>query len=377
MGTRAKNGMGSIRQRADGLWEGRYTAPDGRQRSVYAKDSRALPAKLRAAQVHASSAAWVEPAKMRLREWLSAWMETYKGDLKPSSRTAYGYAIKRIEAVCGDVRLASLRPVHVARVMASMRDAGLSQSTQQTTLLVLGSALKQAVRDKLIPESPADGVKPPRKAPHRFAIIDRPDFPRFYRAAGATGYGNELVFMLLTGLRVGELRGLRWEDVDLQRGAIHVRKQLGLDGGRYIETDPKRDEVRTIVLPQEAVRILHQQRIMQSTDRLICGPVWVEDALSAGRVFRQHNGRHHSKESLESAMRRVSKEMGIKLTPHSLRHSNAVAALRSGVDPKTVQHNLGHKSAAMTLDIYAAYTSDAGAEGARKLDAFLGPTLTK
>ena len=370
MAGRAKNGMGSIRKRADGIWEGRYTAPDGRQRSVYARDSKALTAKLRAAQAHALAGGCVEPSKMTVGEWLDVWVETYKGDLAPSSRLAYGYAIKRIVVSCGAVKLRTLRPVHVARLMQGLRDSGLSQSSQQTTLLVLGSALRQAVREKLIPENPADGMKPPRKVPRRFAVIDRPDIPRFIEAANATGYGNELVFALLTGLRVGELRGLRWEDIDMQRGIIHVCKQLGMSDSGYYETDPKKDEIRDIVLPSEALRILQAQRVAQAQDRLKAGAAWIEDDLSSGRVFRQHNGRHHSKESIQSAMQRVSKTMGMHLTPHSLRHSNAVAALRSGVDPKTVQHNLGHRSAAMTLDIYAAYTTDAGAEGARKMDAF-------
>ena len=372
MGKRAHNGMGTMRKRKDGVWEGRYTGPDGRQHSVYARDSKALTAKLKTAQAHASSAAWSEPSRMTVEEWLRAWLETYKGDLKPSSRTYYTYCINRVVASCGGVRLRNLRPLHVARLMQSLRERGLSPSTQQGTLIVFSSALRQAVRDKLIPESPADGVKPPRRAPHRLVIIDRPDFPRFFAAAKDTGYSSELSFLLLTGLRVGELRGLRWEDVDLAAGKIHVSVQLSRIGGRYFETAPKRDEDRVIVLPQEALRILQAQRTLQAADRLICGAAWVEDDISAGRVFRQHNGQHHTKDSLERAMRQVSRALGMKLTPHSLRHSHAVAALRSGADPKTVQHNLGHKSAAMTLDIYAAYTSDAGAEGARKMDAFIG-----
>ena len=371
MASRAKNGMGSIRQRPDGRWEGRYTAADGRQRSVYAKDSAALVAKLKAAQNKVDNGLR-EPSRMTVSEWMEIWLETYKGDLKPSSIVAYRFAIKRIVASCGTIKLRNLRPMHIARLMTSLRERGLSQSSQQTTLLVFGSALRQAVREKMIAESPADGVKPPRKVPRQFAVIDRPDFPRFVEAANATGYGRELVFLLLTGLRVGELRGLRWEDVDFKRGVIHVRKQIGIAYSRYYETEPKRDEIRDIVLPGEAVRILQAQRVAQAEDKLKAGAAWVEDALSKNRVFRQHDGRFHNKQNLESAMRRVSEAMGVKLTPHSLRHSHAVAALRSGVDPKTVQHNLGHKSAAMTLDIYAAYTSDAGAEGARKLDAFFG-----
>ena len=372
MAGRAKNGMGSIRKRADGLWEGRYTAPDGRQRSVYASDSKALTAKLRATQAHALAGGCVEPSKMTVGEWLDVWVETYKGDLAPSSRLAYDYAIKRIVASCGAVKLRALRPVHVARLMQGLRDRGLSQSSQQTTLLVLGSALRQAVREKLIHESPADGVKPPRKPPHPFSVIDRPDIPRFVETAYRTRYGPELVFLLLTGLRVGELRGLRWDDVDLQRGVISVRVQLGIVGGVYRESRPKKDELRDIVLPSEAVRILQAQRARQAEDRLRAGAEWIEDALSTGRVFRQRDGRHHSRDSIERALDHVSRDMGLRLTPHSLRHSHAVAALRAGADPKTVQHNLGHRSAAMTLDIYAAYTTDAGADGARKMDAFFG-----
>ena len=367
MAKRAKNGMGSIRKRSDGTWEGRYTAPDGRQRSVYAKDSKALTAKLRAAQARAITGA-LEPSKMTLGAWLEMWLREYKSGLAPNTIDLYKASIKRITASCGAVKLRDIKPMHAARLEREMREHGYSVGVQRNTLVILVGALRQAHVEGLIPEVPP--IPLPRNREKPLTIIDRPAFATFAKAAKETRYGNVPIFLLLTGIRIGELRGLKWEDVDLEAGTIHVCRQIGRLNGQYYEAPPKRGEERTIVLPAEAVRILNAQRITQAEDKLRAGAEWSEEEIAQGRVFRQTNGRPHTQESLSPTFKAISQAMGAHITPHTLRHSSAVAALRSGTDPKTVQHNLGHRSAAMTLDVYARYTSDAGAEGAKRLGEF-------
>ena len=117
---------------------------------------------------------------------------------------------------------------------------------------------------------------------------------------------------------------------------------------------------------------MKRQRKRQLEQRLAAGDKWVEDDITRDLVFRQPKGKAHSELSIFKACRAVGEAIGLPtLHPHDLRHSYAVAALRSGVDVKTVQYNLGHASASITLDTYAAYTSDAGKEGAKKLSAYI------
>jgi integrase len=136
-------------------------------------------------------------------------------------------------------------------------------------------------------------------------------------------------------------------------------------------TPPKYGEDRIIHLPAEAVAILKDQRRRQAEQRLAAGG-WDDDEISKDLVFRMSTGAAHNDRTIYKAVKAAGKAIGKpELHPHDLRHSYAVAALRSGADVKTVQHNLGHKTAQMTLDVYAAYTEDAGKAGAEKLSEYI------
>ena len=151
---------------------------------------------------------------------------------------------------------------------------------------------------------------------------------------------------------------------------MRVQRQLPL---KVVEgfIPPKDGSARTVELMPEAVDLLHDQRRAQAEARLAAGPSWRSDDIVDGLVFRSAHGLWIAESVLYKAVRTVGDKIGLPgLHPHDLRHSYAVAALRSGIDVKTVQHNMGHKDAALTLNIYAAYTTDAGKVGAKKLSEY-------
>ena len=137
-------------------------------------------------------------------------------------------------------------------------------------------------------------------------------------------------------------------------------------------TLPKYNKTREFHIPQDAIDTLRDQKRKQAEQRLKAGNKWFENDISADLVFRLPNGKPHGEHTLYYATKRLGSDIGMPdLHPHDLRHSYAIAALRSGADVKTVQHNLGHKTASMTLEVYAAYTNDAGKQGADKLSQYL------
>lgn len=366
--------MGSIRQRADGRWEGRYTAPDGRQRSVYAKSEKAVAAKLRGVLHELDTGIWAEPSKLTVGQWLDVWLDDYQGDNSERTIIKYRSIINHsLKPEIGEVKLCKLSPLHVRRLIASMQKRGLSQVTISNYCRILRTALKGAIECRLIRDNPAAAVTVSRGTVKRFNVIERAQFPAFVSAAQRTKYPHELVFMLYTGLRVGEVRGLRWADIDFEAGTMRVQRQLHAKSISVTRiTAPKYAEERLIYLPPEALDVLRAQRRKQAEQRIARGVDWIEDDISRDLVFRQPNGEAHGEKTILTAVRQVGKAIGIPdLHPHDLRHSYAIAALRSGADVKTVQHNLGHKKASMTLDVYVAYTDDAGAEGAAKLSEYL------
>lgn len=372
--TRASNGMGSIRQRKDGRWEARYTTPDGRQRSVYAQTEKEVTAKLRGQLHDLDTGAWREPSKMTVGEWLDIWLKDYQGHTSERSVIKYRSIIKNhIKPAVGSVKLSKLSPIHVRRLMTEL--SGLKPYTVKTYMTIFSGAINCAVEADLIKQNPVLKIKKPRVPPQHFNVIDREDIPAFIEEAKKTHYPNELIFMLLTGLRVGEVRGLRWSDVDLDAKTANVQRQLhpkSLSSERF--TPPKYGEARLLHLADEAVDVLRDQKRRQA-EQHIAAENWNDSDISNDLVFRQRNGKPHGEKTIYTAVQRVGKAIGVPdLHPHDLRHSYAVAALRSGADVKTVQHNLGHKTAKMTLDTYASYTDDAGKEGAKKLSSYLKST---
>lgn len=370
--TRASNGMGSIRQRPDGRWEARYTAPDGKQRSLYGKTEKDVTARLRGVLHDIDSGKWLQPNRMTVAEWLEIWINDYQGHTTGRTVETYRSVIKRhMVPAFGAVKLVNLSPLHVRRMVSEMQSRGLSASTVRHACGILGAAMKCAIEAGIIKDSPVSGIKLPRRTKYKFTVVDREQIPAFMDAAMQTEYPYELILMLLTGLRVGEVRGLKWDDIDFDLGTLHVQRQLHAVTHSMRFAQPKDGENREIQIPKEVLNILRLQRKRQAEQRIAAGGNWTEDDISRGLVFRMASGKAHTEVSIYEAAQQAGAAIGLDLSPHDLRHSYAVAALRSGADVKTVQHNLGHKHASVTLDTYAAYTTDAGKDGAKKLSAYL------
>lgn len=370
-GTRAPNRLGSIRKRPDGRYEGRYTGPDGRQHSVYGKSPKAVGEALRAAQHRVDTGTWLEPSRMTVGEWLDVWLADYQGHTTGRTVATYTAVINRhMRSLYVGIRLSAFSPIHVRRLVSTMTKEKKAPATVKHARGILSACMNAAVEAGLISSNPVEGVKPPRMIRQEYTIIDRDHIPEFIRAANETKYPEVLTFLLMTGLRVGELRGLRWADVDLDAGTLRVERQLHALSAAVREFRPPKDgEARTIHLTPQAVELLKAHRRAQLQRRMAAG--WTDDEITRDLVFRKENGQNFEESTMHRLIERVRVLMDMpKLRLHDLRHSYAVAALRSGVDVKTVQNNLGHKHASITLDTYAAYTDDAGKSGAEKLGKY-------
>ena len=375
-GTRALNGMGSIRKRKDGTYEGRYTGSDGKQHSVYAKTPKACGEALRAATHSVDNGSWLEPSTLSVAQWLNTWLADYQGHTTARTVHVYrGLVDRYITPVIGVVRLTALSPIHVRKVVSEMQKKGRAVSTIRCAHGVISAACNSAIEAKLLKANPAEGMKLPQRTKTKLHIIDREQIPAFIAAAHEDVNGNALIFLLYTGLRASELRGLQWADVDLDAASMHIHQQIPCHGVPAF-TPPKDGSARTIQLTPQAVALLKQQRKDQAAARLAAGEKWETNDLVNDLVFRSARGHFLSESVLAKAAHATGAKIGVpELHPHDLRHSYAVAAIRSGADIKTVQNNLGHKNAAMTLDVYAAYTTDAGKVAAEKLSKYFDDAL--
>ena len=383
MAKKRANGEGSIRKRKDGRWEGRYTAGHDPEtgkaiyKNVLGKTQAEVKEKLKQAIGEAQALDITKAGKYTVGEWMEVWFHDYaKIKVRPSSHQTYqGYIQNHIRPNIGDIPLEKLTSLdlqkfykkllatgRVDRVEAKGQPKGLSAKTVRNIHQILSSALKLAQEQRLILTNPAEGCALPRVEHQEMKTLTTAQLASFFREARESGVFELYYLELATGLRRGELLGLKWEDVDLQRGDLRVRRQVSHINGEVVEAPLKtKNAYRTLPLAEDTVSVLKEQR------RKVGNSPW---------VFPSPNGGPISPDSVLHMLHRVLKRAGLpKVRFHDLRHTFATLALQNGVDVKTVSGMLGHFSAGFTLDTYAHITSAAQRQAAQTMGSVLAGTI--
>ena len=381
---RGANGNGTIRQRPDGRWEGRITVGhDGGsgkqiQRSVYGKTQKEVRIRLQEIAVSIDRGDYLEPHKMTVGEWLNQWLENYNDSAKHSTRISYEqHCRNHIIPALGSVKLTALRPDMVQKFVKSLSlpDKALSPKTVKNVHGVLHSALKKAVALRYINFNPADNCELPRIEKPEIHPLDEPEIKKFLAVLEDNNLYSVLMrFDLFTGLRLSEILGLQWSCIDFERGIITVSKQLSRPrrkGDVYCFTSLKNGKTRTIKPAPSIMALLKEHRKHQAEMRLLAGSLW-DDGGFPDLVFTTEMGGHLCYAVVERRFKKTLAEAGIDIRNfHALRHSYAVSSLRAGDDVKTVQENLGHYSAAFTLDVYGHVTDTMRDISSQNMERFI------
>ena len=246
----------------------------------------------------------------------------------------------------------------VERIEAQKQPKGLSAKTVRNIHQIISSALKLAIEQRLIARNPADGCALPKAERKEMQTLPVEQLTSFLREAKDSGVYELYYLDLATGLRRGELLGLKWTDVDLDRGVLKIQRAISRQNGKVVEAPLKtKNAYRTLPLSADAIDVLMQQR------RKTGNSEW---------VFPSPTGGPMSPDSVLHMLHRVLKRAGLpKVRFHDLRHTFATLALQNGVDVKTVSGVLGHFSAGFTLDTYAHVTTSAKREAAKTMGNIL------
>lgn len=306
-------------------------------------------------------------AQVNLQQHTERWLsDVVRHTSRPRTLEFYSEVMRRyVLPQVGTVQLRSLQPVHVQTMQAGLLDRGLSPRTVRHVHTVLRTCLEQAVRWNLAPRNVADAVDPPRVKREEVRALTAEQV-RTLLAASNGRLGVMLNVAINTGMRQSELLGLRWRDVELDRGELRVRHQYGRDG---LLAEPKSARSRrTIELPTATVAALREHRTSQLEERLIVGPQWEDGDF----VFCTSKGKPLGHRNVLRDFSACLQVAGLEAVPfHALRHTHATLLLASGVPVGDVSARLGHSSAAMTLDVYGHVLPDAGRGIAARLDALL------
>lgn len=380
-------GGGTIRQRPDGRWEARYTLgidpKTGKQiqKSVYGKTQKEVRQKLTAITAEIDDGTYMEPCRMTLDEWLDIWLRDYLTGVKPSTAYLYQRQAKLyIRPALGSVRLDRLEPHTIQRFYNSLHEERdgkppLSAKSIKNIHGILHKALQQAVLLNYLRTNPTNACILPKIIKKEIHPMDDRDTALFLEAIKGCRYELLLKVDLFTGLREGELLGLMWDCVDFEKGTLLINKQLRRSqrkGGTYYFSPPKNNKSRTITPAPYVMKLLQTQKVQQATQRLLAGPAWE----GSGLVFTNEFGRYVSYRAIFDSFKRIVKRIGLPdARIHDLRHTYAVNCLRAGDNIKTVQSNLGHATAAFTLDVYGHFTDDMRSVIAQRMEGFITNVL--
>ena len=363
---RRRNHEGSIYRNKDGTFAGKVMI-GGTRRTFYGKTEKEVRQRIRQAVTDSERGVLPLAAGVTLERYLARWLEEVVR-LKREDRThqIYGYHIRsHILPALGRVRLDRLRPEQLQHLYSQLLTAGLAPKTVRNVHGVLSSALAQAVTWKLIPHNVATLASPPALRLRELRTLSVAEVKRLWTAAQGTRWAPLILVTATSGLRQGEVLGLKWGDVDLERGTLQVHRQLGRNKAFK---EPKAGSKRPLDLTAVEVAVLREHRRWQDERRREAGAAWGGREL----VFCTDLGRPLNHRNVTTYFKKFVARAGLPdIRFHDLRHSSATILAAAGVPMKVIQERLGHSDIRTTLMFYQHYTPGMGKDAAKRLDELL------
>lgn len=380
MGKRANN-EGSIYRRKDGRYE-YCLVINGKRHRGYARTRQEAAKKLAELLAAYGKNLLPDPDRISLAEYLTRWLAAIEHRVKPTTLAGYKVALERhVVPVLGQVPVQKLQPLHLTHLYATLlkkpvdpdrpEKGALSPTTVRLVHRTLHAALEDAVRWNLLPWNPADRVKPPQ-AERYIGRVWTPEEVWSFLAAAQDSRWYALFFLaVFTGMRRGELLGLKWEDVDWQEARIWVRRNLTVAGSKKVVLDPKTHRSsRPIEVAPEVLEVLRAHRERQEAERAEAGEFWAD----LGFVFTTSLGTPIEPANLHREFRRIIAKAGVPpIRFHDLRDTHVSLLALAGVAPKVISERVGHASVAFTMQTYQHLFETQRREAALAVGRLLGP----
>lgn len=310
---------------------------------------------------------FIMPEKTTLEEHLNYWLENYaKPNLSPT--TIYGYEIiinKHIIPILGKIELQKLKPIQIQRYY-DLKKEELSGKTLVQHHRVLRKALDYAFKLQLIPNNPADAVEPPKAKKYKAKVLNLEEIEAMLKALKEDKLEVPINLALALGLRRGELLGLKWEDIDLDKGLIHIKHNLVRAGKKLVLKEPKSDSgVRTLQIPSSLINMLKKHKVKQLEQKIFLGEAYNDK----GFVFCREDGEPINPSTFSHWFDDFIKKNNLPdIRLHDLRHTNATLMLKGKVAPKVASKRLGHSNITITMDLYSHVLEDMDKEAANTID---------
>lgn len=363
---RRPQGDGTIRKRADGRWEGRIIIGhknDGSPmyKSVFGKTQKGTLKQLHQMIDIYRDIDLTEECRMTLGEWLDKWLDEYMiFAVRESTLDGYRCLIEnQVKRFIGDKQLSSLTTAEFQKFYNKIKKQGrvkpnrdgsyeLADSMVRKVHMMLHEALDTAVKERLIAKNPTNGTTIPKNNYTEKQILDDEQLEAFLEVVKGEEYWCDFFYVeVMTGLRRGEICGLKWNDVDFDANKLRVERSVGVKkgGGVNIGETKTNTDTRNIIMPPSVSEVLKRRKQTAITEWVFPAFLNPEQPLHPEAAYRK--------------LKVILKHAELPLIRfHDLRHTFATHAMKGGIDPKTLSGILGHTNASFTLDTYTHVTSD-------------------
>jgi integrase len=371
MPKRRANHEGTIYKRQDGRWVASITLAGGKRKSFYAQTRQEVAQKLTVGLKARLDGLPLPSDQLKVGRYLTEWLQSAQPSIRPSTWRRYEQLL-RLHAIpaLAMLPLTRLEPRHIQKLYADLLSGGMPGNTVRLLHAVLRRGIGQAVAWGTLPRNVVQLVSPPREQRHEMTPLSAEQARTLLEAAHGERLEALYVLALNTGMRIGELLGLRWRDMDLTAGRLHVQHTLVRTRGVWRLAEPKTARSRRrIALAPSAIDALRHHHARQAEERLSLGPAWENhDMVFANALGRPMQANH----VLNRLFRPLLSKAGLpRIRFHDLRHTCASLMLRQGIHPKIVSEMLGHSSIGMTLDTYSHVIPDMQHQAVKAMDALL------
>lgn len=354
----------NISQRKDGRYQARFMNRFGVRQTIYANTLNEVRTKLRNEQYEDEKEINVVTKDVILDEWYKIWLNTCKSNCRDSTKEAYAINYNRVKEDLGWRKITSLNLI----IMQNAINKLCSDNARKNSKKILVDMLNKAIDTNLLTKNYAKQINTvlTKEGKKEKRVLTIQETELFLKEARGTFYYNLYVLALETGMRIGELCGLRWDDIDFKKKVLYVNRTLVYfrKDGKYvfeIHDTKTANGKRPIPLTTSAMNALKKQRI-QKQEILFKGNEAEEQYKNL--VFVTRNNRPTQQfivqECMNATVRKIQKthpEFEL-FSPHSMRHSFATRAIENGLKPKTLSKILGHATLQMTMDLYCHVTED-------------------
>ncbi|MEU1221778.1 tyrosine-type recombinase/integrase [Streptomyces microflavus] len=370
---RNPNGAGTITKRKDGRYQAAVYVlqPDGTRarKFAYGKTWAECDTKRRDLLAKVDQGVPVPTRSAKLAEWLPYWLDNVvKPRRKLSTYDKYEAHVRLyLMPMIGGKRLESLGVADVRRFLVQL-EKKTTAATAKESHRVLRTALTAACREELITRNVASLVEPPRAKSRELSPWSLDETLTFLAASRKDPLYAAFVLAITMGLRRGELVGLRWTDLDLDRRVLYVRQQTQRRRGILYDDDPKGRRRRAVPLPAMCIAPLRWHRMRQAEAKARAGESWQE----GGHVFVTRTGRPVEPRNVYRSFTRVAETAGLRVIRlHDARHGCATILTAAGVAPRVVMEILGHSQISITMDVYTHVVQDTQREAISHMDRLL------